>query len=240
MKKKRINWLFSVILSGLLFACISCQNEDDNNDDNNPPTILPNCGTVTDIDGNVYNTVTIGSQCWMVENLNVSRYRNGDAIPNVTNNPQWSSYTQGAYCNYNNTDSISTIYGRLYNWYAVNDSRGLAPLGWHVGTDAEWSTLINFLGGGSIAGGKLKEVGTTHWVTPNTGATNETGFTARPAGHRHPSGIFDGIGSYGNSWCSNESSPSNAWTTTMNSISPEIIKYEVGKNLGFSVRCIKD
>jgi uncharacterized protein (TIGR02145 family) len=138
--------------------------------------------TVTDIDGNIYHTVTIGTQVWMVENLKTTKYRNGDPIPNVTGNA-WAALTTGAYCWYNNdAATYKATYGALYNWYAVADSRNIAPTGWHVPTDAEWTTLTTFLGGESVAGGKLKETGTNHWTSPNTGATNETGFTALPGG----------------------------------------------------------
>ena len=140
-------------------------------------------GTVVDIDGNVYNTVTIGTQVWMVENLKTTKYRNGDAIPNVTGNASWVALSTGAYCWYNNdAATYKATYGALYNWYAVGDSRNIAPSGWHVATDSEWTTLSTFLGGESIAGDKLKEIGTSHWLSPNTGATNSNGFTAFPGG----------------------------------------------------------
>lgn len=133
--------------------------------------------TVTDIDGNVYKTVTIGNQAWMAENLKVMRYRNGDAIPNVTGGTDWSNLSTGAYCSYDNDDNNIDTYGLLYNWYAVDDSRNLAPEGWHVPTDEEWKELEMYLGmsqseaddtgyRGTDEGGKLKEVGTTHWQSP--------------------------------------------------------------------------
>jgi uncharacterized protein (TIGR02145 family) len=145
--------------------------------------------TVKDIDGNTYNTVQIGTQCWMKENLKVSRYKNGDAIPIVTDNTTWNNLSTGARCWYDN-DSISyeEPYGNLYNWYATSDSRGICPTGWHVPTDAEWTTLTTYLGGESVAGGKMKSVGTTFWNSPNTGATNESSFSALPGSFRS----FDG------------------------------------------------
>jgi len=145
----------------------------------------PETGSVTDIDGNVYQTVKIGNQWWMMENLKVTSYRNGEAIPNVTDTTEWYNLTTGAYCYYDNDAYNTTIYGRLYNWYSINDSRSIAPTGWHVPTDEEWTTVINYLGGESVAGGKLKENGTTHWTSPNNGATNESGFSALPGGYRH-------------------------------------------------------
>ncbi len=148
-------------------------------------TIFP---SVMDIDGNVYRTVVIGDQVWMAENLRVTHYRNGDPIPNVTSNNSWTDLTWGAYCYYENNPENDEVYGKLYNYYAVIDSRNIAIEGWHVPTDAEWVTLANYLGGLSVAGGKLKESGTEHWHFPNTGATNESGFTGLPGGYRDFSG----------------------------------------------------
>jgi uncharacterized protein (TIGR02145 family) len=197
-------------------------------------------GTITDIDGNVYHTVTIGSQVWMVENLKTTKYRNGDPIPNVTDNTAWYNLTTGAYCNYDNNISKATTYGRLYNWFAVNDNRKIAPSGWHVPTDEEWTTLTTFLGGFSVAGGKLKEAGLAHWVSPNTGATNETGFTALPGGTRISDGTFYNNGYSGNWWSSTVSNAVSAWY--------RYLYYNDGKGLrdgsinlyGFSVRCLRD
>ena len=153
-------------------------------------TQLANCGTVTDVDGNVYNTVTIGTQCWLQENLKTTKYKDGTSIPLVTDNSAWGSLSTPGYCWYNNDDTYKNTYGALYNYYTVL-TNNLCPSGWHVATEREWSTLVTYLGGASIAGGKLKESGTTHWVTPNTGANNETGFIALPGGRReHPSGAL--------------------------------------------------
>ncbi|MCB9001260.1 MAG: fibrobacter succinogenes major paralogous domain-containing protein [Bacteroidales bacterium] len=160
-------------------------------------------GTVTDIDGNTYITVTIGNQVWMAENLKTTHYNDGTAIPNVTDGNEWAALTTGAYCWYSNATAYKDTYGALYNWYAVNTGK-LAPTGWHVATDAEWTTLTTYLGGESVAGGKLKETDTTHWASPNTGATNETGFTALPGGYRGRGGAFGGIGGYGYWWSATE------------------------------------
>ncbi|MCX6247713.1 MAG: fibrobacter succinogenes major paralogous domain-containing protein [Bacteroidetes bacterium] len=185
--------------------------------------------TVTDIDGNVYNTVKIGSQLWMAENLKTTRYRNGDPITHVTDNTQWSNLLTGAYCDYN------LIYGRLYNWYAVSDGRHICPAGWHVPTDAEWTQLQAFLGGFDVAGGKMKEAGTIHWNGPNTGATNESGFTALPGRMRSWDGSFSSIGIYANLWSSTESW---GWYVFYNST---YFGHGTSKNVeGFSVRCLKD
>jgi uncharacterized protein (TIGR02145 family) len=194
-------------------------------------------GTVTDIDGNVYHTVTIGTQVWMVENLKITKYRNGDAIPNVTDSTAWYHLTTGAYCNYNNDINNATTYGRLYNWYTVNDSRKIAPTGWHVPTDAEWTTLTDYLGN---AGGKLKETGTAHWNSPNTGATNETGFTALPGGYRIYNGTFRSIGNYGNWWSSTENTTDYAWSRDMGCSHSYVYRTSFIKIPGYSVRCVRD
>jgi len=197
-------------------------------------------GTVTDYDGNVYHTITIGTQVWMVENLKVTHYRNGDPIPNVTDSSAWGNLTTGAYCNYNNDVNNVTTYGRLYNWFTVSDSRNIAPTGWHVPTDAEWTTLTTYLGGESVAGGKLKETGTTHWASPNTGATNETGFTALPGGYRFPIGSFDLIGVYGFLWSSTEINSTGAWERYLPFDGSDLSRTSDSKNYGNSIRCLKD
>jgi len=148
--------------------------------------------TMTDQDGNVYKTITIGTQTWMAENLRTTKYQDGTAIPNETDFTAWKKLTTGAYCNFNNTTNAETIatYGRLYNWYAVADSRMIAPTGWHIPTDAEWTILSTYLGGEDVAGSKIQEIGTTHWIRPIPSglATNESGFTALPSGYREGEG----------------------------------------------------
>jgi uncharacterized protein (TIGR02145 family) len=198
-------------------------------------------GAVSDIDGNIYHTVTIGTQVWMVENLKTTKYRNGDPIPNITEGTDWVNLKIGAYCNYNNDEINSTTYGRLYNWYAVSDSRNIAPTGWHIPTMDEWTILTNYLGGISVAGGKLKEIGTTHWESPNTVATNETGFTALPGGYRYYLvGPFKLIGSAGYWWSSTEINKDEIWTRYIIDDSNEFAGWSSNKNYGHSVRCVKD
>jgi uncharacterized protein (TIGR02145 family) len=151
-----------------------------------------NCpSTVKDIDNNVYNVVTIDYQCWTKENLKVSRYQNGDVIPVIINDRIWESQTSGMRCWYaNDSTSFEELYGNLYNWYAVDDARRLCPAGWHVPTDVEWSTLTDYLGGHTFAGGKMKSTGTSLWNGPNAGATNETSFSGYPGGNRYSRGNF--------------------------------------------------
>ena len=194
---------------------------------------------VTDIDGNVYHTVTIGKQVWMVENLKTTKYNNGDPLPIATDDKEWETQTTGAYCKYDNPD-YENSYGNLYNWFAVNDSRKIAPKGWHIPTDAEWETLINFLDGEGAAGGKLKESGTKHWKSPNTAATNESGFTALPGGTRDVDGPFNHLGYMGYYWSATESSNEYAWYRCLDCDGSFVLRLEYFKKYGFSLRCIKD
>ena len=204
--------------------------------------------TVTDIDGNGYDIVTIGSQVWMVQNLNTTHYRNGDPIPNLTDNNQWSKLTSGAYCNYNNDPSIAKIYGRLYNAYAIFDNRNICPEGWHIPTDAEWTALETYLGEAK-AGGKMKEAGRKHWLSqstwidPYTDATNESGFSALPGSNRD-FGIFELIGFSAIWWSSTEvvlGSPMVAGRRIINSSASLFSQYDLYlPQEGLSVRCIKD
>jgi uncharacterized protein (TIGR02145 family) len=195
---------------------------------------------VDDIDGNSYKTVKIGNQIWMAENLKVTHYQNGDPIPNITNGDEWTETQQGTYCNYDNDENNVETYGRLYNWFSVNDKRGLAPKGWHIPTAEEWQTLIVYLGGRMIAGGKLKEEGTALWISPNGGATNESGFTALPGGYRDYDGYYDAMGGNGCFWSSTESSNSSAWYRVLDCSDSEVSRYGDNKGNGFSVRCIRD
>jgi uncharacterized protein (TIGR02145 family) len=196
--------------------------------------------TVSDIDGNIYHTITIGDQIWMVENLKTTRYRNGDVIPDVLDQKVWSNLNTGAYCDYNNTSDYSLTYGRLYNWYTINDNRKLAPEGWHIATSDEWFKLIDYLGGENITGGKLKESGSAHWSSPNTSATNETGFTALPGGGRNYNSGYSNITINGIWWCSSESDANSAINIQINNTSGGIFTNIFYKGEGYSVRCIKD
>ena len=226
-------------------------------------------GTVTDIDGNIYKTIKIGSQIWMAENLKVVNYRNGDPIPNITSNSEWEGLSTGAYCVYDNEDSYTDTYGYLYNWYVVTDNRNIAPDGWHVPTDKEWEQLDMYLGisrldmffNGSSwigvdEGGKMKEVGTTHWNNPNTGATNESGLSARPGGMRGDNGYYDYIGTrayfwstskvdnllgpHAYFWSTSKADYNLAWFHMLSSTSSWIYRHYHFKSCGFSVRCVRD
>jgi uncharacterized protein (TIGR02145 family) len=178
----------------------------------------------------------------MVEGLKSTKYNDGTAIPNVTDNTAWSVLTTGAYCDYSNTPANSNTYGRLYNWFAVasTNTKNVCPAGWHVPTDAQMTTLVTYLGGETIAGGKLKETGTTHWLSPNLNATNETGFTALPGGYRSASGSFGLIGNTGFFWTSSISTASYAWYRYLYYNSGSINSGDNDQHAGFNVRCLKD
>jgi uncharacterized protein (TIGR02145 family) len=203
-------------------------------------TTVHETGTVTDIDGNIYQTVKIGNQWWMAENLKVIRYRNGNAIPYITDRTTWANINFGAYCNYHNDVSIVATFGRLYNWYAVVDVNNIAPAGWHVPTETEWQTLLGYLGGSGVAGGKMKEAGTAHWSSPNTGATNESGFTALGGGYRYTDGYYYNLGSTADFWSATQSGGSSAWGKNLGYNFVHVNSYSRSFRYGFSVRCVKD
>ena len=223
--------------------CYGCTDSDADNYD--PYAIIDDGSciyTVTDIDGNVYQAVYIGDKLWMTENLKVTHYQNGEAISYITNNVGWATATSGAYCVYDNNQTNAETYGYLYNGYAVEDSRNIAPEGWHVPQDWEWQVSVNYLGGDLVAGGKLKEVGTEHWQSPNTGATNESGFTGLPGGERWPvSGDFHSITYIGGFWTSSTSiSEDLLWTWYLGYNYSDAYRIDSGKWSGYSVRCVKD
>jgi len=186
-------------------------------------------------------SVKICDQTWMLKNLDVDKYRNGDPIPHVTDNTQWTNLTTGAWCYLFNDTANGVIYGKMYNWYAVNDPRGLAPKGWHIPTSNEYSTLENCLGGAAVAGDKLRETGTVHW-SDNPGATNSSGFTALPGSNRFGfNGAFS-LGNFnlGNWWTSTQYDNSYSWYHSLYGTVSNSSIFRSEKAYGFSVRCIKD
>lgn len=226
--------LITLILGiSLVYSCSTTTNND------------ANTTSVTDVDGNLYETVKICNQTWMKSNLNVLHYNNGDLIPQVTNLTQWASLTTGAWCYYSNNTNNGPIYGKLYNWYAINDPRGIAPSGWHIPSENEVTTMINCLGGWQVAGGKMKSIGTSQWATPNLGANNNSGFTAMPGGGLNssmpgstsPSASFPSAGLYSHWWTST-SSGSSSINFVNNYNLTSCYTGGTSPNSGFSVRCI--
>ncbi len=182
-------------------------------------------------------TVTIGKQVWTTKNLNVSTYRNGDEIPQVQDEKAWGDLTTGAWCYYNNDASNGTKYGKLYNWFAVNDPRGLAPKGYHIPTDLEWTELTDYLGGKSEAGTKMKS--TSGWYNNGNG-TNSSGFSGLPGGYRNYNGPFYYIDYVSYWWSSTEYNTNNAWNRYLNYSNGNVYRYTSYKRNGFSVRCLRD
>jgi uncharacterized protein (TIGR02145 family) len=196
-------------------------------------------GSMTDQEGNDYKTIVIGTQEWMAENLNTGIYRNGDAIPIMTP-VNWQSATSGSCASYNGDNNFECPYGKLYNWYACVDSRQLCPLGWHMPTDAEWSLLINYLGGENTAGGQLKSAGTSFWTGSNTSATNITGFSGLPGGYRSFSGLFSQLNQGGYWWSSSAFDADYAWGRYLRFNEGFVNHNNSIKQMGKSVRCIRN
>jgi uncharacterized protein (TIGR02145 family) len=248
MKTKKIIFSFYVFL--MILTLNACDKAVDDPNLNGKSGITFNSsltyGTMTDQDGNTYKTIQIGNQTWMAENLRTTKYNDGSAIANVTDIESWKTLTTGAYANVNNTAKADSIllFGRLYNWYALNTGK-LAPTGWHVATYAEWNTLLTYLGGENIAGGKVKEVGTNNWKADNTGATNETGFTAIPAGYCSyidwtGRKNFESIGMGAYFWEKGNAASQTSGSLYLFYNTAKLTRATTYKSSGLSVRCIKD
>ncbi len=226
MKKSLLIDVYLLIIS-VLFVVLATSCKKDSDDDS----------TITDIDGNVYNTVAIASQVWLKENLKTTKFKDGAAIPNVTSDSEWGSINTPGFCWYDNDQAANkNKYGALYNWYTVNTGK-LCPEGWHVPTDSDWTELINELGGEIVAANKLKS--TTGWYENGNG-TNESGFTGVPAGYRYSNAAFWGVTKNTHWWTANEADGTNANTVGLEYDPDEIYRDPDGKTLGFSVRCIKN
>lgn len=200
-------------------------------------------------DGRVYDLVEIGGQCWFADNLATDQYRNGDPIPTSLSSSVWQSTNQGACATYNDDPINESTYGKLYNWYATVDSRGLCPTGWHVPSDCEWMYLEASLGmtpdqqeatdwRGTNQGGAMKT--TTEWSSPNAGATNSSGFTGYPGGYKYPNGSYAFMAGNGDWWVSSEFDSTNGWYRRLHWLVPTILRYNISKQTGNSVRCIKN
>ena len=229
------NLIYALIVSTTLMSCDPTVSDSDSTSDQNQ------IATVTDIDGNVYNTITIGNQVWMASNLKTTKFKDGSTIPLITDNTAWINLITPGYCWYNNDAATNkSVYGALYNWYSVSTVK-LCPTGWHVPSTAEWATLSTYLGGDDAAGGKLKETGTTHWLNSNIGATNSTGFTAVPGGARAWVGQFDTMGFGCVFWSSSEVPGTvDAYVRTLSNNFANLAINGYKKMSGYSVRCLKD
>jgi uncharacterized protein (TIGR02145 family) len=204
--------------------------------------IITNPGAGVTSDGYTYSSIILGNgQEWMAENIKTTVYANGDIIPNVTDTNQWINLNSGAWSHYNNDNQYETPYGKLYNWYTVADPRGLCPTGWHVPTDAEYTLLTDYLGGELVAGGKMKSTGTQYWQSPNQDATNESGFSGLPGGYRYgDDGAFNNLGLSIAWWSSTEASTLDAWYHQLLYDYGGVVKNSSIKEIGFSVRCLRN
>ncbi len=243
MKRKSINYELTPKIIGSLLIFFNVyisylQGQD-------TPLILK------DIDGNIYKTIKIGDMIWSAENLRATKFQNGDSIPNITDKYEWSELKTGAYCKYENNDYDAKKYGFLYNWFIVKDNRKIAPEGWHVPTDEDFKKLFNIFGiikyekdsidlHAEKIGGKLKETGTTHWESPNTGATNESGFSALPGGYRLYDGNFDDIECASAFWTSSNYDSLTAWSYCLLNISSSIYRMHGPMQNGSSIRLVRD
>lgn len=249
LSMKKHNSPFNILMITLIILSMFSCNKDEPTTPSNPlngrTTAVFNpdksYGSMTDIDGNIYKTITIGNQTWMAENLRVTKYNNGVSIPNIVDNEEWASLTTGAFCNYNNTNDLDTIatYGRLYNWYAVADTQQIAPEGWRVSTVADWNELVDLLGGDTIAGNAIKEVGIAHWKNPYE-SSNNSGFTAIPSGMRELSEDTDDIGFFCTYWTASEASLIGAGFIYLYFVSSRIDNGVIYKANGYAVRLIKE
>jgi uncharacterized protein (TIGR02145 family) len=236
--KTKVSHFLLVIAAMLFILTNSCKKDKDKDITNNSPTNI-----VTDIDGNIYHKVTIGQQVWLVENLKVTKFQDGSTIANVIGSAEWSVLATPAWCYYTNDQQYDNPYGKLYNGFAIIDKRKICPKGWHVPSDVEWTTLVNFLE--PLAGGSLKESGTTHWQSPNEGATNLSGFTALPGGYRAGIGEFPyvgiaNLGYIGLWWSSTDYDTDNLWIRTMSNTGTSVYSQDGFIKAGLSCRCIED
>jgi uncharacterized protein (TIGR02145 family) len=219
--------LHVLILAGLLTIMTGCRKEDKPLD------------PVVDIDGNAYKTVNINSRIWMNENLRTTRYNDGRDIPLTADADNWNNLVSDGFCWYNNDASNKDTYGALYNGYAIVTGN-LCPAGWHVPSIEEWRELSTVLGDSATAGGKMKEAGTDHWLSPNKGADNSSGFNGLPSGIRYFEGTFTSIQTYTAIWSSTESVGDDLWSAGLYYAESGLTMNHKSKKYGFSVRCIKD
>ena len=239
------NLSLGIIILFIANSFISCKKDNKSNNPIAQPPVFNSSltyGTMTDQDGITYKTIQIGKQVWMAENLRTTKYNDGKDIPHVITKEELFKLDSGAYCIYNNTFQVDygAVYGRLYNWFAVNTGK-LAPVGWHIPTMSEWDTLITLLVGEVIAGGKMKEVGILHWTNPNIGATNESGFTALPSGQGNDTSISFGSDSATGDWWSSSGFGDTFSFVCYMYFSDGMATIGTNyKKLGISVRCVKD
>jgi len=241
--KKIKTYLLSLLIS---FTYLGC-NKDKN--DTLEETLLNkdlHYGEVSDLDGNIYATIKIGNQNWMAENLRTSHYANGDLIPNVPESNEWINLTSGAWVHYENNPELNALHGKLYNWHAIQNAKGICPKGWHVPSNEEWNTLLNYLGGKEIAGGKLKSKLLNAWAFHFNGQStesepnNESGFSSVASGSRSVDGMFGLMSFRATYWSSNEYSASDAYTREIFWNGDAAGSFNEYKKNGYSCRCVQN
>ena len=217
------NLIIALIIINIYFSSITCAQ------------------TVSDGEGNIYNTTTIGNQVWLAENLRSTKFSNGNTINLIQDSIQWSSQSSAAYCFYNNNASYINPYGNLYNWYTVNDSRNICPSGYHVPNTSEWDELVNYLGGSALAGGKLKQIGFSYWLSPNTDADNTSGFSALGSGWRaNNNGTYENLQFMCYLWSTTAQSLNDADIVLIGYDSPACYSSSTNKLTGLPVRCLQN
>ena len=227
--------LLGFIAIGLL-TFVGCKK-----DEGNSSSVIQYGAGAIDIDGNTYQSVIIGNQEWMVENLRTSKYSDGTSIPNVTNNTQWGNLSTGAWSHYENDSSqYEAISGKLYNWYAVIDPRGLAPNGWHVPTDAEWTVLTDYLSANGHSGAEGRALKSKSGWNYGGNGIDDYGWLGLPGGSRNGDGYFGNVGNFGSWWSSSQSDAYDAWNRDLSSFYDAVYSYYYNKRNGFSVRCLRD
>jgi uncharacterized protein (TIGR02145 family) len=239
--RQQIILFLSIILVTAIIS--SCKNQT-NGESKKSITTNPSPSAAVDADGNIYDTVHIGAQAWMKQNLKTTHYRDGSAITEVEDSAAWAniystSATTPAWCYYNGNAANNATYGKLYNWYAVTDPRNVFPTGYHVPTDSDWTVLSNYLGRDEVSGGHLKSTSEL-WLTPNTCADNSSGFTALPAGTRNYTGAFNYLGGNSTFWSSTTATSTLAWFRDLYYNDSSCVRDDYVKANGFSVRCVGD
>jgi uncharacterized protein (TIGR02145 family) len=224
-----------ILLASVFFTVIACKKEETTS----TPSPTTSSETVKDQDGNSYKTVKIGTQTWMAENLKVTKYNDGTSIPVITDKKAWDTTNTAAMCEYDNSNANGTTYGKLYNFYVVESSK-VCPIGWHVPSDQEWITMINFLGGDSIAGNKMKAIDNTLWTNLSSNSTNSSGFSGLPGGNRWADGVFDGITRHTTWQTSTEANSTSSFGRYISNTTANVGRSWTSKRYGLYIRCLKD
>ena len=228
LKSRTLKNILNVFVT-LMMVATGCKDDDDQ----------PQRYALEDIDGNVYDAISIGAQIWMTDNLRVTKFNDGTLLTYANPDDDLMNLTSGSMSYYDDNPANASTYGALYNWHAVGSGK-LCPNGWHIPSDGEWNTLINFLGGEDVAGGHMKAIGTSHWNAPNQEATNNSGFTALPAGYLFDNGNYNSIGNITHWWTATENGAQEAFDRYVYFQNGKVVKGTYSKQVFYSCRCVKD